>query len=117
MGAILASLILTYGPHGPARHPKMLLISLLPVAGVSLAALIAKQYSRGSIAIQCWFWAVAIFSTFALINTSIGDGVPPITSTLLLVVLGMLSFGAVYIARFEEPMKEQPEIEADEELE
>ena len=30
-GAILACLILTYGAHGPARHPKLLLPSVMTV--------------------------------------------------------------------------------------
>lgn len=94
-GAVLCSLIATYGPHGPARHPKMLLICLLPLAVLSLVSLRAKGGSGQLMVANGVLWGVAFLTAFAMANTSLGTGIPPLATTVVLVVVGAIALGVL----------------------
>lgn len=101
-GALLCSLIATYGPHGPARHPKMLLICLLPLVVLSLTSLRSKGSSRKVIVANGILWIAACLTAFVLANTSVGAGIPPIATTSILLALGAIALGILSYAKFNE---------------
>lgn len=111
-GAVLCSLIATYGPHGPARHPKMLLICLLPLAVLALVGLRSKGSGRNAIVVHSILWVIAGVTAFVLANTSLGVGVPPLATTIVLLVLGAASLGILWITKID-PAEAKQETPAD----
>lgn len=94
-GAVACSLVLTYGTHGPARHPKMLLICLLLVAAVSASALRILGSNIATIIVHAVLWCIAGITAFVLANTSVGVGIDPIATTVVLLLLGAISIGVL----------------------
>jgi len=101
--AVLVALILTYGPHGPAQHPKMMLIFLMPVAMISLRAFWSNSDWRFLFTLQCVLWIAALATAFTLANTSLGDSVPTYAVALVTVVLGAISMASAFRLKTDEP--------------
>ena len=106
-GAILAALIATYGPHGPARHPKMMLIVVMLLAATSLVSLRGAHSRRKVIGAHGVLWGIAGLTAFVLANTSIVDGVHPIATTVMLLVLGAISLAILWNAKIDDAVAEQ----------
>lgn len=92
-GMIVTALILIYLPHGPARHPKLNAIAILPMAIMSCGALITRACSRNAIIIQVVLFAIALISTVLIANTDSGVGLHPLTCPAVYLVLGAISVG------------------------
>ena len=104
--AILCALILTYGPHGPARPPRMMLISLMPLIVVSIVALNSKGAGRSVIVAHGILWAIACITSVLLVNDSLGEGLHPIATTVVMMVLGVISLAILSRATLTEPSTE-----------
>ena len=105
-GIILATLILTYGPHGPARHPRMMLIILMPIAAGTIIGLRSYKVGLPQMLLQGVLFGLAALTGFLLANTLIGDGIPAVTTTVVCVVLAMISLATSSTIKANEPAAE-----------
>lgn len=105
-GAILCALILIYGPHGPARQPKMMMISLLPVAIISVSTLKVKGADRMVVVVHGVLWVIAAVSALLLVHTSVGESVPPIAMPIILAFLSAILLGVLYTCKIDDAIPE-----------
>ncbi len=103
-GLLIATLIGTYGPHGPAVHPKMIAMSVALCGGICWF-LVRPACSRS---VQIAFASLLVIAllTTALVSTAFADQLPPITTAFAMVAFGAVGATIFAVGKIKEPCDE-----------
>lgn len=110
-GLILATLIMTYGTHGPAKHPKVFLVFPI-VLGPLVAGALQTKVERKAV-----LWSQGLIFLGALIGSVFiteNEALPPIATTVFFCLCAAISILTVTLFKREgSPQEEsdQPETE------